>query len=149
MSDSIKTAVTITPEEKPTQSSSDNHNHLDLHLVRRGDAAAAAAISDEDNNNTDANTSNTATIPGYNAHRMRARALLTAEEEKRLLRRIDWRLMPLCSLMFLLKNVDANSVHTYIQIHSFIYIDGCPGRKRKDHEQRIGNKYPHAVEYDG
>ncbi|KAL1986810.1 hypothetical protein VTN96DRAFT_5463 [Rasamsonia emersonii] len=41
---------------------------------------------------------------------MRARAALTAEEEKRLLRRIDWRLMPLCSLMFLLKNVDANSV---------------------------------------
>lgn len=39
-----------------------------------------------------------------------ARTLLTADEEKKLLRRIDWHLMPLCSLMFLFKNLDSDNV---------------------------------------
>ncbi|KAI8623007.1 pantothenate transporter [Xylariaceae sp. FL1651] len=41
---------------------------------------------------------------------MRARTALTAQEEKRLIRRIDWHLMPLCSLMFLFKNLDYTNV---------------------------------------
>ncbi|KAH7068083.1 putative pantothenate transporter [Paraphoma chrysanthemicola] len=49
-------------------------------------------------------------INGYDAERMRARTLLTVEEEKTLLRRIDLRLMTLCSIMFLLKNIDADNV---------------------------------------
>ena len=32
-------------------------------------------------------------IRGYDNERMRARTLLTAEEEKKLMRRVDWRLM--------------------------------------------------------
>lgn len=32
-------------------------------------------------------------IRGYDDERMRARTLLTAEEEKKLMRRVDWRLM--------------------------------------------------------
>jgi hypothetical protein len=32
-------------------------------------------------------------IRGYDGERMRARTLLTAEEEKKLMRRVDWRLM--------------------------------------------------------
>ncbi|KAI0970136.1 major facilitator superfamily domain-containing protein [Xylaria arbuscula] len=41
---------------------------------------------------------------------MRARTYLTATEEKKLLRRIDWHLMPLCSIMFLFKNLDVDNV---------------------------------------
>lgn len=49
-------------------------------------------------------------ITGFAADRMRARALLTYEEEKKLLRRIDWHIMPLCAIMFLLKNLDSSNV---------------------------------------
>jgi len=49
-------------------------------------------------------------VSGVEAERMRARTLLTAEQEKKLLRRIDWHIMPLCALMFLMKNLDANNV---------------------------------------
>lgn len=49
-------------------------------------------------------------ITGYDHERMKDRGLLTYEEEKKLLRRVDWRLMPLCALIFLVKNVDANNV---------------------------------------
>lgn len=66
-----------------------------LHYVRRGQE-----IDDHD----------TDLIAGYEADHMRARALLTSEEEKKLLRRIDWHIMPLCAIAFLLKNIDANNV---------------------------------------
>lgn len=49
-------------------------------------------------------------VDGVDLERMRARALLTAEQEKKLMRRIDWHIMPLCALMFLMKNLDANNV---------------------------------------
>jgi len=51
-----------------------------------------------------------AAASGVDAERMRARALLTVEQEKKLLRRIDWHIMPLCALMFLMKNLDATNV---------------------------------------
>ena len=38
------------------------------------------------------------------------RALLSYEEEKRLLRRVDWRLVPMCALIFLIKSLDVNNV---------------------------------------
>lgn len=41
--------------------------------------------------------------------RRRALAALTPEEEKSLLRRIDWHLMPLCSLIFMFKNLDVDN----------------------------------------
>ncbi len=66
-----------------------------LHYVRRGQE-----VADADTN----------AIAGYEAEQMRARALLTSEEEKKLLRRIDWHIMPLCAIAFLLKNIDANNV---------------------------------------
>lgn len=49
-------------------------------------------------------------IRGFDADRMRGRTLLSAQEEKRLLRRIDWRIMPLCSVMSLLKNLDSDNI---------------------------------------
>lgn len=47
---------------------------------------------------------------GFDAERMRDRSLLTAEEEKKLLRRVDLRLMTICSLLFLMKNLDADNI---------------------------------------
>lgn len=41
---------------------------------------------------------------------MSGRTLLTAHEEKKLLRKIDWRLMTLCSLIFMFKNLDSGNV---------------------------------------
>jgi hypothetical protein len=52
----------------------------DFHYARRG-----STVQDK-NIDSDA-------IRGYDDERMRARTLLTAEEEKKLMRRVDWRLM--------------------------------------------------------
>jgi hypothetical protein len=71
-------------------------NH-ELHFVRRGEALAEASSSQE-------------SIDGYDPDLMSGRTLLTAEEEKKLLRKIDWRLMTLCSLIFMFKNLDSNNV---------------------------------------
>ena len=69
----------------------------DLHFVKRGDLLAETSSSQ-------------ASIEGYDPELMSGRTLLTAEEEKKLLRKIDWRLMTLCSLIFMFKNMDANNV---------------------------------------
>lgn len=54
--------------------------------------------------------------------RTQARLLLTPDEEKRLLRRIDWHLMPLCSLIFLFKNLDSNNVSIRLTLTSDIVL---------------------------
>lgn len=98
----ISSEVISSPVERTSDDNNNNNNNDDdhnLHFFRRGTLI-----------NEDAHVDDSQNITGYDSHRMRARASLTAEEEKRLLRRIDWRLMPLCSLMFLIKNIDANSV---------------------------------------
>lgn len=46
------------------------------------------------------------------ALRRQALSALTPAEEKKLLRRIDWHLMPLCSLIFMFKNLDVDNVRT-------------------------------------
>lgn len=75
----------------------------ELHYAKRGEAFAEASSSQE-------------SIEGYDPNLMGGRELLTAEEEKRLLRKIDWRLMTLCSIIFLFKNLDSNNVcvHAYL-----------------------------------
>lgn len=67
-----------------------------FHRARRGEVAGD--LSSDEN------------VDGYDAERMRARTALTAEEEKKLLRRIDWHLMPLCSIIFMFKNLDSDNV---------------------------------------
>lgn len=57
-----------------------------------------------------AEISSAGAVSGFDAARMRDRALLTAEEEKALMRRVDWRMMTVCSLLFLLKNIDADNI---------------------------------------
>ena len=81
----------------PTQQEQHKIKDGDLHYARRG-----GDVVDSDVDSTD--------IHGFDADRMRARTLLTVEEEKKLLRRIDWHIMPMCSFMFLLKNLDAQNV---------------------------------------
>ncbi|KAE8449797.1 hypothetical protein EG329_007572 [Mollisiaceae sp. DMI_Dod_QoI] len=71
-----------------------SHQNDGLHFVTRGKVVSDDEDSDE-------------AITGYDANQMRARALLSYDEEKKLFRRIDWHLMPLMSLMYLLKNLDA------------------------------------------
>ncbi|KAE8389547.1 major facilitator superfamily domain-containing protein [Aspergillus alliaceus] len=49
-------------------------------------------------------------IPGYDANLMRARATLSSAEEKKLLRRIDWHLIPLLAVIYMLKSVDFTNI---------------------------------------
>ncbi|KAF4956139.1 hypothetical protein FSARC_11669 [Fusarium sarcochroum] len=51
----------------------------------------------------------TGTAEGFDADRMRDRSLLTAEE-KALMRRVDWRIMTVCSFLFLIKNLDSDNI---------------------------------------
>lgn len=92
-------ATTKTPEiktsEAPGDSSSSSVND-GFHHARRGE------IVDD--------VSGGEVIDGYEAERMRARTALTADEERKLIRRIDWHLMPLCSLIFMFKNLDSDNV---------------------------------------
>lgn len=58
-------------------------------------------------------------ISGYDPALMRARVLLSAEEEKKLLRRIDWRLIPLLSVMYMVKTIDAMNVSSIFKIEIY------------------------------
>ncbi|TPX07839.1 uncharacterized protein E0L32_010526 [Thyridium curvatum] len=49
-------------------------------------------------------------VDGFDSTRMRDRALLNADEEKALLRRIDIRIMTICSIIFLIKNLDSENI---------------------------------------
>ncbi|ETS75197.1 hypothetical protein PFICI_13681 [Pestalotiopsis fici W106-1] len=56
-----------------------------------------------------ASSGNNTDVEDAEEARRRALAALTPEEEKSLLRRIDWHLMPLCSLIFMFKNLDVSN----------------------------------------
>lgn len=71
---------------------------LQVHYAKRGEEISNLPQED--------------TIDGFRSD-MAGRTLLTAEEEKKLLRRVDWHLMPLCSLIFLFKNLDSDNVGNY------------------------------------
>lgn len=112
-------------------STSESNTDNDLHFARRGEALAEASSSQE-------------SIDGYDPELMSGRTLLTAAEEKKLLRKIDWRLMTLCSLIFMFKNLDSNNV----RMNSPSRIPVCyrrtynlTGIECSDHEQGNGSKY--------
>lgn len=77
--------------------------------------------------------------------RSRARQLLTPEEEKKLLRRIDWHLMPLCSIIFMFKNLDSDNVSLAIEmgsVESPVLTDpNSKGIKRSHHEPRYRSEH--------
>lgn len=89
-----KTGPTVISEgDESTQNAQSKD---DLHFAQRGaDLDEAIAAGD---------------ISGFDAERMRARASLTAEEERKLMRRVDLRIMTLCSLLFLFKNIDSDNI---------------------------------------
>ena len=91
-------------------STTDSGIDHELHFVRRGEALAEASSSQE-------------SIDGYDPDLMSGRTLLTAQEEKKLLRKIDWRLMTLCSLIFMFKNLDGNNVRIVIHFLMSIQCD--------------------------
>ncbi|KAI1482316.1 putative pantothenate transporter [Daldinia eschscholtzii] len=90
----LKTAVETSSKAVVDSSSSSVNDGF--HRARRGEITDDVSAGD--------------TIDGYDAERMRARTALTGEEEKKLIRRIDWHLMPLCSIIFMFKNLDADNV---------------------------------------
>ncbi|KAF5649335.1 glucose ribitol dehydrogenase [Fusarium sp. NRRL 52700] len=49
-------------------------------------------------------------IVGYDGRIMGARTRLSSQQEKKLLRRIDWHLIPLLSVMYMVKSIDASNV---------------------------------------
>ncbi|KAF4949485.1 hypothetical protein FSARC_13469 [Fusarium sarcochroum] len=49
-------------------------------------------------------------ITGYDNTLMKARATLSSQEEKKLLRRMDWHLIPLLAVMYMVKSIDASNV---------------------------------------
>ncbi|KAJ4258054.1 hypothetical protein NW762_008194 [Fusarium torreyae] len=49
-------------------------------------------------------------ITGYDNALMKARANLSSQDEKKLLRRIDWHLIPLLAVMYMVKSIDASNV---------------------------------------
>ncbi|KAL4997169.1 major facilitator superfamily domain-containing protein [Aspergillus recurvatus] len=86
------TDVDITPSDSDSDAAA-CHEHQ---LAKRGEAATPSSQV-------------LSHISGYDPALMSARTLLTPAEEKKLLRRIDWRLMTLCSLIFMFKNLDSNN----------------------------------------
>ncbi|KAG4423744.1 hypothetical protein IFR04_003169 [Cadophora malorum] len=80
-----------------TITSTQEHHPKKLHVVQRSDVIPEYDGSEEN-------------ITGYDADLMRARASLSAEEEKKLLRRVDWRIVPLCAVMYAVKSIDASNV---------------------------------------
>jgi hypothetical protein len=68
-----------------------------LHFVPRNESLPEYDLSQE-------------SITGFDANLMGARATLSAAEEKKLLRRIDWHLIPLMAIMYCLKTIDAINV---------------------------------------
>jgi DNA-directed RNA polymerase subunit H (RpoH/RPB5) len=69
-----------------------------LHFASRGNSLPAYDTVSDDK------------IVGYDSSLMRDRTLLSSDEERRLLRQIDWRLLPLLALMYMIKTIDAANV---------------------------------------
>ncbi|KAF2160339.1 hypothetical protein M409DRAFT_29189 [Zasmidium cellare ATCC 36951] len=86
--DSEKAAVITTSSPDPNQ----------LHVVSRG-SETTKHLEDIDGQ-----------IVGFDASLMAARTALSGEEEKRLLRRLDWRILPLMALMYVVKNIDQSNM---------------------------------------
>lgn len=95
--DTAVAIVPVTGQSSETASSDDVPNkNAGLTFARRGEQFDDDTAQDH--------------IGGFDAARMRDRTLLTAKEEKALMRRVDWHLMTVCSLLFLLKNIDADNI---------------------------------------
>ncbi|KAH6652017.1 putative pantothenate transporter [Truncatella angustata] len=90
------------------RSNEDNHDY-------EGHGPASLPIDDAGNEKIHVAARNE-TLPeysnthGYNPALMSARTTLSADEEKKLLRRIDWHLIPLMAVIYCVKTIDASNV---------------------------------------
>jgi len=135
LSQSAKTSPTETIRSEMAPESVEHTTQDGLHLAKRGEAIE--------------HTSSDESIDGYDSDMMRGRALLTPEEEKKLLRRIDWHLMPLCSIIFMFKNLDVDNVCKprlvlYRQLEQAL-TSVLLGFERPHHEPWDGQKHHETV----
>lgn len=131
-----KDVGTTTAIDIDSSSTSESDGDRGIHFVHRGQELGDAS-------------SNQGSIDGYDPELMSGRTLLTAEEEKKLLRKIDWRLMTLCSIIFMFKNLDSANVRIdpptggrCNMAHSFADI------QRSNHERGNESKYYHPARND-
>ncbi|KAF6831961.1 hypothetical protein CPLU01_06478 [Colletotrichum plurivorum] len=94
MADTKDISSTPTPAPSLPESGGPSKDAAGLTFARRGEQV------DE----------STGDVSGFDAERMRARSLLTADEERKLMRRVDLRIMTICSLLFLMKNIDSDNI---------------------------------------
>lgn len=87
-------------ESQPESASIPQHQEIEpvgksqVRLIARGELLPSDDVLEKE-------------IKGYDAALMSARAVLSSDEEKKLLRRIDWRLLPLLAIMYMIKTIDA------------------------------------------
>jgi hypothetical protein len=91
------TAATPSEESVTHHATAPEHSkNATITLAQRGTAVDEDVVDGTEETEEDTNRRN--------------RTLLSAKEEQALLRRIDWRIMTVCSLLFLLKNIDADNI---------------------------------------
>jgi hypothetical protein len=115
--DKLPTATTSSPDISGGESGLESTlpQHGKVHYVDRGQNGVLATYEAEH-------------IPGYDADLMSARATLSSTEEKKLLRRIDWHLIPLLAVMYMLKSIDFTNVGSYLDRNPTIEANmGGPG----------------------
>lgn len=91
------TAATPSEESVTHHATAPEHSkNATITLAQRGTAVDEDVVDGTEETEEDTNRRN--------------RTLLSAKEEQALLRRIDWRIMTVCLLLFLLKNIDADNI---------------------------------------
>ena len=91
------TAATPSEESVTHHATAPEHSkNATITLAQRGTAVDEDVVDGTEETEEDTNRRN--------------RTLLSAKEEQALLRRINWRIMTVCSLLFLLKNIDADNI---------------------------------------
>lgn len=91
------TAATPSEESVTHHATAPEHSkNATITLAQRGTAVDEDVVDGTEETEEDTNRRN--------------RTPLSAKEEQALLRRIDWRIMTVCSLLFLLKNIDADNI---------------------------------------
>ena len=94
---SLATAATPSEESVTHHATAPEHSkNATITLAQRGTAVDEDVVDGTEETEEDTNRRN--------------RTPLSAKEEQALLRRIDWRIMTVCLLLFLLKNIDADNI---------------------------------------
>lgn len=80
--------------------------------------------------------------------REEALTALTADEERKLLRKVDWRLIPLLCMLYLVKKLDESNVSVLFQYGLFISsLTRILGLKCTNHEPGHGSKHYDTARY--